>query len=258
LGSTSEKEGSRSGRGPSGTTVVAWLALFIALGGAAAGLPGHNSVGSRDIRNHQVRSKDLHAPSVQSRQLRNGSVHQVDLASRSVGTDQLLDGAVGPAKLGTVPAARVDTPQEDPACGTQTVDNNSSEIVRFSSELYDTQNLHDDPPADCSVGTQSRLTAPIDGIYTIEGEVTWGTDNSGRRQLEIVVTPAAGGPLSVASDYRPGVIGAATGQSTSTTIALGAGDSAELRATQTSGSALDLGTSVESYFAMTWIAPPPP
>ena len=40
-------------------TAISLIALFVALGGSAAALSGHNSVFSDDIVNHQVKHKDL-------------------------------------------------------------------------------------------------------------------------------------------------------------------------------------------------------
>ena len=47
-------------RRPSHATIVAYLALFVALGGTAAvALPGNNSVDSGDIKNNAVCGKDV-------------------------------------------------------------------------------------------------------------------------------------------------------------------------------------------------------
>ena len=227
-------------RTPSQATVVAWVALFIALGGAAAGLPGRNSVDSQDIENGRVRAHDLDRNSVRASEVRDGSIHsaevqdgaiaQADLAAGSVGAPQILDGAIGPEKLGTVPAVRVGTPQEGPPCATQSIANNASEIVQFTQELYDTQNLHEDPPADCSAGTQSRLTAPMPGIYLVIGSVTWDNDPTGETKSR---HPADRRRCSARSQSRATTdwqFRAQTRCSTSSTIVeLDAGDYVELR-----------------------------
>jgi hypothetical protein len=99
---------------------VAWVALFIALGGVAGGLPGRNTVDSRDIRNNQIRGKGIRARAVASPELRDAGVQRADLADASVGADQILDASVGPTKIGPVPAVRVDTPQ-DAGCVAQEI-----------------------------------------------------------------------------------------------------------------------------------------
>ena len=52
-------------RRPSHSTIVAYLALFVALGGTAAvALPGSNSVDSGDIKNNAVKGKDVNERSL--------------------------------------------------------------------------------------------------------------------------------------------------------------------------------------------------
>src|SRR5215211_142156 len=192
-------------RKPHHSTVVAWLALFIALGGVATGLPGNNSVGPRDIRSGAVHSPDIHRNAVRSSDLANGAVTADDLAAGAVGTPQLLEGAVTPAKVGGVPAARVDTPQQDPGCADQVIETGQTETVQFSLELFDEQDVHFEPPANCAPATQSRLTAPVDGIYTVSAAVGWSSnDTDGDRTIELVRTNI-GGPAGIGADTRPAV-----------------------------------------------------
>src|SRR5215216_4859238 len=53
-------------RRPSPAMVVAMVALFAALTGTAAALRGHNRVRSDDIKNGQVKTRDLHDGAVTS------------------------------------------------------------------------------------------------------------------------------------------------------------------------------------------------
>jgi hypothetical protein len=235
---------------------VAWVALFIALGGVASGLPGHNTVNSRDIRDNQIRGKDIRARAVASSELRDGGVQRADLANSAVGPEQILDGSIGPDHIGPVPAARVDTPQEA-GCVTQEIANNSSEVLQFSNELYDTAGLHGNPPGDCSVSGQSRLTAQLDGLYLVHAGVVWATDSDGERQVSIVRTVGGSTPDVVAGDNRPAAADRATSQGVETVLPLDAGDSVGLQVTQTGGSGLATGSSLDTYFAMTWIGPRP-
>lgn len=72
---------------PSHATVVAYLALFVALGGSSyAAL----RVGSKQIVNNSVRSKDIRDNNVASRDVRNGS-----LLARDFKAGQLPSGPVG-------------------------------------------------------------------------------------------------------------------------------------------------------------------
>jgi hypothetical protein len=244
-------------RRPHHATVVAWLALFIALGGVATGLPGNNTVGPKDIRNGAVHGPDIHRNAVRSSDLRNGAVSADDLAAGAVGTPQLLDGAVTPGKIGGVPAARVDSPAQAPGCADQVVESGQTETVEFSLELFDEQAMHTDPPGDCSPAMQSRLAAPIDGIYTVTAAVGWSSNDNGDRTIELVRTNV-GGPTGVGADTRPAVTGGGMDQSVATIINLEGGDYVEARVTQDSGSPLTLGNSIDTYLAMAWVGPPPP
>ena len=233
---------------------MAWVALFVALGGVASGLPGRNTVDSHDIRKNQVRGQDIRAQAVASSELRDGAVQRADLANSSVSAEQLLDGSVGPGQIGPVPAVRVDTPQEA-GCVTQEIANNSSEVLQFSNELYDGGDLHREAGPDCSVETQNRLTAPTNGLYSIVAGVIWSSSQTGTRQISILRTVDEGPAQSVASDSRNPSATGETSQNLATEISLGAGDYVELQATQVGGGSLALGNSLDTYFAMTWIGP---
>jgi hypothetical protein len=243
------------GRRPSQATIVAWVALFVALGGVASGLPGQNTVNSRDIKPEAVRKSDINQQAVGTTQLRDGGIAETDIAPDAVGTSRLAPGAVTPAKVGTTPAARVYVPQQAAACSDQVIEHNSSEELQFSVELFDTQDLHADPASGCPAGTQSRLTAPIDGIYVVSAGVSWPSDNTAnRRRIEIRRTND-GGPQTMARDSRAAVTGENTTQEVSTILDLDAADSVEARVSQDSGSPLTLSGSLETYLSIAWVAP---
>lgn len=230
--------GTRSGGTgpPHHATVVAWLALFVALGGVASGLPGSNGVGPADIRDEAVRASEV----------KDGTIKEPDLA----------DAAVSPLKIGPTPAARVDTPAQAPGCAAQVIENAASEIVQFSVEAFDTQGLHAATPVDCAAGTQSRLTAPIDGIYLVNAEIGWPSDADGRRSLSLLKTDI-GGTVAIGNDDRPPAAGVGTEQGASTMIDLGPGEFVEAQVSQTSGDDLTLGASLDTYLSMVWIGPAP-
>jgi hypothetical protein len=113
--------------------------------------------------------------------------------------------------------------------------------------------MHAGPPVDCSAGTQSRLTAPIDGLYLVEASLEWAANSTGRRQLEVVKNNA----VFEEGDTRPAIGLGDTEQSIASEMNLNAGDYVAVQATQDSGSALSLPDSELNHFAMTWIGPPP-
>jgi len=56
------------------SNLLGLIAIFIALGGTAIALPGRNTVDSGDIKNHQVKTRDLAKRAVTGAKLRPGSV----------------------------------------------------------------------------------------------------------------------------------------------------------------------------------------
>lgn len=91
--------------------VVAFLALFVALGGAgyaATKLP-KNSVGSPQIKSNAVTAAKLKADSVTAAKIGPGAVGAAQIGSGAVGAAQIGAGAVGTAALadGAVTGAKV-------------------------------------------------------------------------------------------------------------------------------------------------------
>jgi hypothetical protein len=95
---------------PSHATVVAYLALFVAIGGTAVALPGKNTVDSGDIVRGQVRSSDLQDNGVRSRDVRDDELRSEDvldegLTGDDVAPNSLAGGDIAEGSLGTVPSA---------------------------------------------------------------------------------------------------------------------------------------------------------
>jgi len=86
---------------PGHGTVVAYLALFVALGGTSYGV-ATGSIDGREIKNNTVRSKDIRNNAIRGRDVRTGTLRSSDVADRSLlGRDfapgQLPAGPQGPA-----------------------------------------------------------------------------------------------------------------------------------------------------------------
>ncbi|HKG36332.1 MAG TPA: hypothetical protein VKA89_07855 [Solirubrobacterales bacterium] len=81
---------------PSPATVIATIALFVAMGGGAyAALKApKNSVSSRSIKNGQVKRPDLGANAVNGRKVADGSVSSADIQDGGVEAGDLAPGAV--------------------------------------------------------------------------------------------------------------------------------------------------------------------
>jgi hypothetical protein len=79
---------------------VAYLALFVALGGTSYGLAS-GSVDSREIRNNTIRTRDLRNNEVRSRDIRNRTIVARDLLSNTLGGDQIDETELGEVPLAT-------------------------------------------------------------------------------------------------------------------------------------------------------------
>jgi hypothetical protein len=90
-------------RRPSAPTLIALLALFVALGGPAQArrlvhqaVLGKGTVTSREVRDHSLRVRDLSRSTVRRlRRLPNGSVTEAKLRNGAVTPGKLARGAVG-------------------------------------------------------------------------------------------------------------------------------------------------------------------
>ncbi len=94
-------------RRPSPALIVAFVALFVALGGVSYGL-ATGSIDSREIADNTIRGKDVRDNSVYSRDLRNNDVRDIDIRNgtikgRDIARATITGDNVNMAKLGQVP-----------------------------------------------------------------------------------------------------------------------------------------------------------
>jgi hypothetical protein len=260
------QRGSSEGRGgpPHHATVVAWLALFIALGGVASGLPGNNTVStgdikpnavrSADIKNSNVKGVDVRREAIASPEIANGAITTDDLAPEAVGTAAIANGSVAPADQASIPAARVDTPQQAPGCTPQVIESGPSETMQLSGEQFDTADMHAGPDSQCSAGGQSRLTAPHPGVYLVSATVTWPTNEQNRRFLRLTLDDG-NAVTPIARDSRQAVSGVGTEQTVTTLVSMDVGDYVQAEVAQDSGSDLTLSSAFGNHLSMAWVGP---
>lgn len=90
-------------------TVIATIALFVALGGVSYGV-ATGSIDTREIKNNDVRTHDLRNNSIRTQDLRNNEVRGIDIRNgtiraRDVALGTLTGSQVNEGKLGKVPNA---------------------------------------------------------------------------------------------------------------------------------------------------------
>jgi hypothetical protein len=231
-------------RRPSHATVVAYLALFVALGGTA--IATHETILSSDIVDGEVKTPDLATNAVTNPKLGANAVgtgkvldnnlQGADLLNGTVATADLANRAVTPTKVGTIPAGRVTK------VSNQTVPRQGNRQLAFDFEEFDTAGLFN--PAN-----NSRLRAPISGVYDVSAEVHWAsTQATGYRRLCVLVNTtfcSAQGTEHGHPEYSPI-------QNVSDLLKLSAGDYVEVSVDQ--GSAGDVLVN-GGLLAMTWVGP---
>jgi hypothetical protein len=245
--------------------VMATIAVFMALGGAATlaatssctgGVP---CVNSDDIIDGQVKTPDLGTGAVTNAKLAANSVSTgkvidnnlkgADLLNGTVATADLANGAVTPAKVGTIPAARVRK------SASQSIPNNTLATLAFDIEDFDTAALHD------TAVNNTRLTAPISGVYQVSAGVAWDANATGFRELSLGVNggcPGTPGQVGCAASSVVNAVstgGGATHQTVSTLQKLSAGDFVEAVVQQQSGGNLSANAQGQTFLAMTWVGP---
>jgi len=151
-------------------------------------------------------------------------------------------GAVTPAKFGTIPAARAIKPSDQSA--DQSIPNVVFTTLTFANEVFDTAGLHD-----TSVNN-SRLTAPISGIYQVSAGVEWRSNATGTRDLTVLVSGANHGQSTIQAPTAGPAM-----QTVSDLVKLSPGQSVEAAVAQNSGGNLDARFHRNTFLAMHWVGP---
>ena len=160
----------------------------------------------------------------------------------------IAPGAIGTTELSnSIPTAHV-THSAD-----QLVANGASMVLAFDTERYDTAGMHNP-----SVNN-SRLVAPIPGIYLVTAEVDWTTNTSNQRVLALSKNGGLTGTTVGEVAGGPSDVGGFSIQEVTAQVRLNANDYVEVVVSQQSGSPLNVLAVPErsSEFSMTWLAPGP-
>ncbi len=165
-----------------------------------------------------------------------------DIKRNAVRSKHIKDGQVTTRDLATsIPAVHVTRTAD------QSIPNNLLTGLALNSERYDTAAMHD------NATNNSRLTAPVKGIYAVTLEVSWLFNATGLRTIDL----AKNGATEIAVDTSAPPPGG--DQEIITQVRLQAGDFVVARAQQNSGGALSVvkANQYSPEFSMTWLAPGP-
>lgn len=260
------RRGGRGGGVPrkrlSYANVAATLALVLALGGGTAWATDYVIVSTHQIKPSVLKKlRGKHGKN--GKNGTNGAVG----ATGPAGTNATINGVaaggdltgtypsptiaaavVTPGKIGSIPAAVVTNTGDVSIPGDA-----SHNILSFDTNQVNIDGVHS------TTTNSSRLTAPIDGLYEVHGEVKWGTGVSGGfREIEIYLGTFT---TREAVSEIPDTTGLGVAQEVSALVHLHAGDYVTLSARQTSGSAISIaGTTSEGApdtpeFDMRWVEP---
>ena len=251
--------------------VVSTLCLFLLLGGgayAASQLP-KNSVGPKQLKRGAVTTAKIRDRAVKLRKLHGSAINRLRGARgpRGVPGSQgqpgdpaaIGVGVVGTANLApTIPATRV-THDED-----QIIESDELTTLEFNRERYDTAGLH-------SPATNSRLIAPVRGVYVITANVEWGLEVAGEAVgvRTLVLARNGNAPIAIDRESSSDFDGAGGAENIAQTIAtqtlLDGGDYVGVQVHHTQPAELTIASFFDSpalelspEFAMTWLAPGPP
>jgi hypothetical protein len=258
------------------SNVVAYIALFFALGLGTAWALERDSVKSKHVKNESLKGADIKdekltgadVTGLQGADIDEASLAQVPSAADAGtldGTDssgflkqgspaggdlsgtypnpELGQDTVTPLQLNQIPTVHAES--DDPI----NVTNASVQVLSFNAERYDTA-----PGMHSTTTNPTRLTAPVIGDYLVTANVAWTTaDTDGKRDLFIY----RNGDLNetVAKVSQTGT--ETPIQSVSTVTHMFAGDFLEVGVTQTSGSTLQISDTDEysPEFTLNFIAP---
>ncbi len=214
----------------------------------------NESLTGGDVQNGTLTGADVLDESLAGTDVLNGSLTGTDVLNESLsGTDvqagsltggNLATGTVEPSNLATIPSVRARR------TAVQSIPNGVFTPIQLTSETWDHLAMH-------SNANNTRLVAPIDGIYLMTAGVFWTETSVGERDLGLRLNGGSkfvGFTANSATDISNAPL------TISTVYLLNAGEFVEAVVEQTSGGALNLGVSTggpetSPEVSMTWLGP---
>jgi hypothetical protein len=147
------------------SNIVGYVAVFLALTGTAAALPGTNSVDSGDIINGQVKTPDLGLEAVNTGRLAPNSVNGAKVADGSLGSSDIADGNLVGADIAP-----------DTLTGTQIRESTLGEVPAatlggLGRSASDPDNFCDPESSTLIVCTSLDLTLPAQARVLVIGQI---------------------------------------------------------------------------------------
>jgi len=203
-------------------------------GGTAVALNGSNTVQSDDLGpGAQVKATDVAANAINGADVVNNGLTGNDIRNQSLGTAEFSR---------SIPTVHVTN------SGNQTSPHLTPTDLAFDSERGDSAGMHS------NTTNNSRLTAPVSGIYRVSAQIVWGFSSTGVRDLGLY----RNGSTLIATDHAiASTANQAVTQEVSTERGLVAGDYVEATVVQNSGGSLDVrqANDYSAHMTMTWLAP---
>jgi hypothetical protein len=242
---------------PSPGTLIAPVALFIALSGSATAallITGRNvkngSLTGADVRNGSLSVKDVKASERRKLKGPKGDSGPKGDTGPSTGpaggvlkgsypAPQLADNAVGPGNIAVLPAASVGRPTS------LSVVDSFETAVPWTTESFDTSSMWSD-------AQPTRLTAPRTGIYRVSATVAFDPNGTGVRELQIIRNGVSASILCF--DRRAvSAAGERSYAAVSCLLTLAQGDYIEALVRQTSGGSLNVAGTSTTRFDIDWV-----
>jgi hypothetical protein len=145
------------GRLPSPAMAVAFIALLAALSGTATALQGKNTVDSGDIKNGQVKTKDIAKNAVTGAKVKNGSLTGADIKNNSLTGDDINEST-----LGQVPSANT----ANTANSANSVAANGVNTAALQDNAVTSAKIADDAVTGPKIATDAVGASELKGIYS--------------------------------------------------------------------------------------------